>query len=1293
MRKNPASESGVFNPRLFAAFMFCSAGAWLAALSFAASPASGTLTDTSGPLNYTAGPFNVANPTPLPQGVDAGPECNNPSQPCDDFALTITLPAGYKAAHPNVSAKVTLSWTDAGSGNSDYDLYIYKGTVINTSGSKAADHQSATSANPEIASIKPLADGSQTYTVKVVPFTPTGETVKVKIELVTGSNVPSPPPGLPGSGPGVPRFFNYVSPPGIANSVGEPSVGSNWKSEKTFSNSLNASLPNGGTALLFGGFSPSLARTTFNDCSSPAGALWEAKPLLTANSPRAFGDPIMFTDHGWPASPGMPASLGTGRTFVSQLEGLTPAGSTTDITDNDGDSFTPSEGSSLPSDIDHQTIGGGPFAPPLTGGTPLYPNAVYYASQSVADARCGRSDNGGLTFGPATVMYTTADCGGLHGHLKVAPDGTVYVANNACGGTADPVGHADGNQAVIVSGDNGLTWSIRKIPGSTTKSNHDGSVAVASDSKTIYEGFQSGDGHPRIAVSKDKGLTWSAPFDVGTTVIGGGPILNTGFAAVVAGDPNRAAFAFYGTVTGGNDWNTPGFPGEWYLYVATTYDGGVTWTTQNVTPGDPIQRGGICGSGACRNHLDFFDATIDKEGRVVIGYTDGCVTATCINGGANDYTAKGTIARQTGGKRMFAANDPVEPAIPGAPLVSGSINGANTVAKLSWSKPDDGGSPLTAYKISRGPSATGPFTLLATLPAGKNNYGDNTFDPTIQNFYIVTAENAIGVGPYCHPFHPPVVMVVVEDACKLPGLTILTDATGDEVDMVPGHDVQSLQIAEPVAFAPNKVVFTLKMQSLATVPPGTRWPVTFNVGSPAVNYTVRMTNVPADGATTVPIFQVGPTGGTLVAADPASTFLPDGTIRIIVPRSAIGNPAPGQTISGFLTRIAAGVITPDNMPDSLAPSGSYTIAGNAPCLPPNTAPTAVLTGTPQKGPAPLVVNFSGAGSTDPDAGDSIASYTFDFNDGSAPVTQSSPTISHTYNAPGVYTAQLTVTDSHGLANENTALFVINVTAILQNISTRAQVLTGDNVLIGGVIITGTQPKMVIVRAIGPTLQVPGAMQDPTLELHDQNKVIATNDNWKIDDQTGQSQQAQIEATTLAPRDDRESALVRRLNPGNYTVVLRGKSNSTGIAVVEAYDLDSTAPAQLANISSRGLVQTGNNVMIGGFIVGPAKAADTRVIIRGIGPSLSGSNVPAPLQDPTLELHNRDGDKIATNDNWKIDDQSQQSQQAAVQGTGLAPSDDRESAILMTLTPGNYTAILAGKANGTGIGLVEIYNIP
>src|SRR5205814_4366194 len=168
---------------------------------------------------------------------------------------------------------------------------------------------------------------------------------------------------------------------------------------------------------------------------------------------------------------------------------------------------------------------------------------------------------------------------------------------------------------------------------------------------------------------------------VGATVVNGGPVLNCAFPAVVAGDPNRAAFDFFGTETGGENWQCgqgddcsangtginarPPFTGVWYLYVASTYDGGVTWTTQNITPGDPVQRGGICQSSTCRNLLDFFDATIDKEGRILIGYDDGCITPQCINGdptlpagGQNDFTAKGVIARQSGGKRMFAAYDP-----------------------------------------------------------------------------------------------------------------------------------------------------------------------------------------------------------------------------------------------------------------------------------------------------------------------------------------------------------------------------------------------------------------------------------------------------------------------------------------------------------------------------------------------------------------------------------------------------------------------------------------------------------
>jgi len=274
---------------------------------------------------------------------------------------------------------------------------------------------------------------------------------------------------------------------------------------------------------------------------------------------------------------------------------------------------------------------------------------------------------------------------------------------------------------------------------------------------------------------------------------------------------------------------------------------------------------------------------------------------------------------------------------------------------------------------------------------------------------------------------------------------------------------------------------------------------------------------------------------------------------------------------------------------------------------------------------------------------------------------------------------------------------IEVNAALRNISTRGSVQTGDNVLIAGFIVNGTDPRQILLRGIGPSAKIngqpiPGAMQDPTIELHDANGIVATNDNWKIDDKTGQSQQAAVANTGAAPGDDRESALVRTLNPGNYTVILRGKNNTTGIALIEAYDLDPFANSKLANNSTRGLVQTGDNVMIAGFVAGPANAAPTGILIRGIGPSLSSFGVSNALQDPTLELHDANGAKLRTNDNWKIDDASGQSQQSDIQGTGIPPSDDRESAILVDVAPGNYTAILAGKNNTSGVGLVEIYNV-
>jgi hypothetical protein len=250
---------------------------------------------------------------------------------------------------------------------------------------------------------------------------------------------------------------------------------------------------------------------------------------------------------------------------------------------------------------------------------------------------------------------------------------------------------------------------------------------------------------------------------------------------------------------------------------------------------------------------------------------------------------------------------------------------------------------------------------------------------------------------------------------------------------------------------------------------------------------------------------------------------------------------------------------------------------------------------------------------------------------------------------------------------------------LLNISTRMKVLTGNSVLIGGFIIGGSGSKEVLLRALGPTLAqfgVTGALADPTMELHNgAGTLLASNDNWK------DTQQAAISATGLAPPNDLESAILSNLASGNYTAIVRGKNNTTGAALVEAYDVDQAIDTTLTNISTRGFVNTGQNVMIGGFISGNGLV---KIIVRALGPTLSQFGVPNVLADPTLELHDANGAILASNDNW------QDTQQAEIQASGFAPPNALESAIIATRPPGNSTAIVRGKNNTTGNALVEVY---
>ncbi len=826
----------------------------------------------------------------------------------------------------------------------------------------------------------------------LMPVLPQGASTPTPTFTPVPTNTPPP------AGPGDARFQVYVSPPNMANDAGEPSIGVDWKTGKVMFQSRLSTY-----------------RVTFDDCSSPAKATWEDK---SAPSSKTSLDPILFVDKD------------TGRCFVSQLTG---ENSLSSYSDDDGNNWTLSEGGPGNSGVDHQTIGGGIYHAGFGLPAPAQPytHAVYYCSQDIATAFCARSDTGSLTYNPGVPIYSIAQCSGLHGHVKVGPDGTVYVPNRNCSSLLG------GKQAVVVSEDNGVTWNIRSLP-TSVNGNTDPSVGVANDG-TIYLGYENGNGtgtgdnHAHIAVSTNKGISWTNDVDVGAPL----GIQNIVFPAVVAGDGNRAAFAFIGTTRGGNYQDAAGFADAlWYLYIATTYDRGVTWSIVNATPNDPVQRGAICTAGTTcsgnRNLLDFFDATIDKQGRVLVGFADGCINE-CVNNPPNSGTAKGTIIRQSGGKRMFAANDPAEPAVPSAPLVSATrdLGGVH----LGWPVPDSGGSPISAYKIYRGTSSGGE-TLLATVST--NSYYDTSADPATTYYYRVTAVNAQGEGAYCGETVVDATITVLSDPCTPPGVLVLADTTDNAPNVPPDPrvDIQRLYIGEPyLGDGVNKLVFTLQVMTstMNSAPPNSQWYIIWTRRSPNANADRNYIAMKSDalGAVAFEVGTVSPPNANLptkITNTVGSYFPLSGTIVITVDNSLIENVQAGNTMSNLEVRTffnrADGLPVTQTASNDYSPNGNYTLYGNAYCRP-NVAPIAVLSASPQMGAAPLTVYFTGTGSYDPD-GNSIPSYTFDFGDGSPPLSTTVSTISHIYTQPGNYMATLIVRDVYGKPSSNVASAVIEV---------------------------------------------------------------------------------------------------------------------------------------------------------------------------------------------------------------------------------------------------------------------------
>ena len=741
MKTNHPSQFGFLRLRLLLAIALCSLGASFGWLSFASTPSSGNLTDTSGPLTYTAGPL-PPNQTPEPTGlVRPGPVCEGtgPASTCDSYALTVTLPTGYVAANPQASVRVALSWANTdptGNEPSDYDLYIYKGVVGNLDGSQRADWQSANppNVNPEVANITPLTDGTSQFTIKVVGFQPAGETVHVKIELRTNSGGGGG--GFPGFGeadpivPEVPRyqiFSNTTADAGQTGGQGEFNIG------------YNATTKN---IMAYNGLSANVYRVT------PAEVATAGKPeccleTWTQKAPSSFVlglDPILWTDNWTDANP-LPNQPASGaRTFVANSTAGTNEAYA--VTDDDGNTYLPTDGSPPNASSDHETLGSGPYPATLSNlGTPVnHGHAVYYCAQTypVGGAACQRSDTYGDTFGPSTLMYTGnagSLCAGIHGHVHVGPDGTVYV----------PVRDCTGNAGLAVSMDAGTTWTNYSVPNSPVQAHgSDPSIAIDANNKVyifyIISNPDHSEGHVHVQVSSDHGATWSKDTDLGISH----GVVNSAFPEAIAGSNGRAACGFLGTDHTG-DYENINFPGYWYLFMATTFDGGDSWSVTNLTPNDPVQgKGGIWQGGGSgiqnRNLLDFNEVTMDEKGRVLFGYSDGC-TGNCVGDpDQNTFRAAMRVARQSGGKSLLSQFDVAEPAVPKAPCLSGTRNSGGV--HLNWRTPDNGGDNITSYAIYRG-SSSGSETLLLVTNSAKTTFDDITADPTQSVFYKVRAINTV----------------------------------------------------------------------------------------------------------------------------------------------------------------------------------------------------------------------------------------------------------------------------------------------------------------------------------------------------------------------------------------------------------------------------------------------------------------------------------------------------------------------------------------------------------------------
>ena len=629
--------------------------ACLTCFARAASPASGAVSPSSATATYTGGPF--PNNNQLNQVGGTPPVCAASVAPCDDYALTVSIPSNDGNAYI-VTVKAQWPRTDT-----DFDL-----TVLDSGGMVVG--QSATSADPEVVSFGAVPRSTTGYTVRVVPYNVQtgsgGDTYTGTVTLTAVSASPPSPPPVPNppASPGTPRYQSYTPPAGsgLGQNAGEPSIGVNWKTGKVFFQSDVQTL-----------------RVTFYDqlCSAFSKALWENKSPATSVED---SDPILFTDHQ------------TGRTIAGMLLLLTGRNESS-FTDDDGETWTPVQGSSMGSrhrsrdNRRRRPLRGPPHEPSVSQRHLLLLPGHRYGALRLEPGRRADLRTGGPDLQPdgmhraARPRQSRPEWGGLRSQRILRRPAGSHLHHRQQR-HMDDFAHP------------------RQLPGSS-----DPSVGIGK-AGTLYFGYQATNGHPMAAVGQRSGTTinWSPSHDVGSYF----QIENTAFSTVVAGDDDRAAYAFLGSPAPG-DFQDPNYRGVWHLFVAHTFDGGQSWSTVDATPDDPVQRGCIWmqgGANTCRNLLDFNDLTVDAQGRVLGAYADGCI-GPCAHAAntayGNSYSALATIARQTGGKRLFRQFDPVEPVLPGPAMASAQQSAAGV--QVSWSRPTAAARPSRLYGFIAAPMA------------------------------------------------------------------------------------------------------------------------------------------------------------------------------------------------------------------------------------------------------------------------------------------------------------------------------------------------------------------------------------------------------------------------------------------------------------------------------------------------------------------------------------------------------------------------------------------------------------